>query len=131
MKKSIFFLTVVFLISCTKKPTELIGIWEVQSPFYKARYAIEEHKDNVVAKIKYYNDDTYVYRESGTDKDIFLYKIQKKEDVYVDAISGATITKKEITLKLKSKDTLEVTTYIRNKPLKEFWIKKQVTYENH
>ena len=61
----------------------------------------------------------------GTNKDIFLHEIKQKDGLYIDAISGATITKKELVIKQKNEDTLEVTTYIRNKPLKELWIKKR------
>ncbi|MDT7832618.1 hypothetical protein RQM59_09515 [Flavobacteriaceae bacterium S356] len=130
MKKLIFYLLLLALISCSNSPKELAGIWEVKSPFYKAIYSIEDQNDKMVGKILYYNDDTYIYRETGTKKDVFLHQLEKKGDLYIDAISGATISKKGITLKLIGKDTLEVTSYIRNNPLKEFWIKK-TNYNEH
>lgn len=125
MKKGLFFTAFLLLLSCAEQPKELIGIWQVNSPYYKATYSIEEQNNVIVGKVKYYNDDTYIYRETGTDKDIFLHKITRKDSIYIDAVSGATITKKELIIKQKSEDTLEVTTYIHNKPLKEFWIKKR------
>ncbi len=130
MKKGLVFLMMFGFLFCTQKPKELIGIWEVKSPHYRATYAIEEYNNRIVGKIQYYNDDTYVYKGTGTEKDIFLHKIKRKDSVYIDAISGATMTKKDLVIKQKSPDTLEVTTYIRNKPLKEFWIKKKKTHEN-
>jgi len=131
MKKGIFFLLLLLLISCSKKPKELIGVWEVKSLFYKATYCIEDKDDKIIGRIIYYNDGTYIYKETGTEKDIFLHKIEKKSGLYIDAISGATITKKETTMKLVGKDTLEVISYIKNRPLKEYWIKKRTNYEHH
>lgn len=130
MKTRAYFLLLV-LVSCSKTPKELIGTWQVSSPYYRATYAIEEQDKNIVGRIIYYNDDTYIYRETGTKKDLFLKDIQKKGALYIDAYSGATITKKNLTMKLKGKDTLEVTSYIKNKPLKEFWIKKRTNHEHH
>ena len=129
MKRNFIFLLILLFLSCSKNPKELVGIWTVKSPHYRAIYSIEEYNCNVVGKIKYYNDDTYVYKETNTEKDIFLHKIKRKDSIYIDAISGATITKNKLTIKQKNEDTLEVTTYIRNKPLKEFWIKKKKNHE--
>lgn len=131
MKKGIFCAFVLLLISCSKKPKELIGTWQVKSPYYRAIYGIEEQDQKIIGRVVYYNDDTYVYRETGAKKDFFLRDIQKKGSLYIDAYSGATITKKNLTMKLKGKDTLEVISYIKNKPLKEFWIKKQTNNEHH
>ena len=125
MKKGILFLSMFCFLFCSKKPKELIGKWQVKSPHYKAIYSIEEDNNKIVGKVNYYNDGTYVYRAKGTNKDIFLHEIKQKDGLYIDAISGATITKKELVIKQKNEDTLEVTTYIRNKPLKELWIKKR------
>lgn len=131
MKRGILYLLLMLLISCSGKPKELIGIWQLDSPYYRATYAIEEQDEKIIGRILYYNDDTYVYTETGTQKDIFLHQIAKNDSIYIDALSGATITKKEITMRLIAKDTLEVTSYIKNKPLKEFWIKKRNNNEHH
>lgn len=125
MKRIGFSLIVLLLVSCSQKPSELIGIWEVKTPYHNAIYSIEEYQDQIVGKVKYYNDDTFIYRGSGTEKDIFLHKIKRKDDVYIDAISGATVSKKELIIERKHPDTLEITKYIHHKPLKEFWIKKR------
>ena len=131
MRKIIFFIGVLFAVSCAQKPTELIGVWEVNTPYHKAVYSIEEYEDNIVGKIKYYNDNTFVYKESGTPKDIFLHKLKRKDSLYIDAISGATNTNHEWVIQQKHLDTLEVTQYIHNKPLQEVWIKKRNSNENN
>ncbi len=112
------------MISCSQKPTELVGVWEVRTPYHKALYSIEEYKSNIVGRVLYYNDNTFTYRESGTEKDIFLHEIKQKKGVYIDASSGATITHQEYIIKQTHIDTLEVTKLIHNKPLKELWIKQ-------
>lgn len=124
MMKRTFFVILVLLVSCSKKPKELIGTWEVNSPYYSATYAIEEQEGKIVGRVIYYNDDTYIYTETGSEKDIFLHQLQKKDNLYIDAFSGATMTKKNMTMRLIGKDTLEVTSYIKGTPLREFWIKK-------
>ena len=125
MKKTFYFVLLFSVLSCSKKPTELIGIWEVKTSYHKATYSIEEHENRIVGRVKYYDDNTYIYKESGTHKDIFLHKLKRKDSIYIDAISGATMTNKELVIQRKHEDTLEVTKYIHNKPLKEFWIKKR------
>lgn len=66
------------------------------------------------------------YMKQELNKDIFLNNLKFKNDVFVDAISGATQTNSEnLTIKIKHKDTLEVTSYIRHKPLVEIWTRKQ------
>ena len=124
MRNIIFFLSLIGLTSCSKKPQELIGIWEVKTPYHKAIYSIEEEEDKIVGKIKYYNDHTYIYQETGSSKDIFLHKLKRKDSLYIDAISGATVSNQSLIIKRRHPDTLEVTQYIHNKPLQEFWIKK-------
>ena len=102
-----------------------MGIWEVKTPYHQAIYSIEESDNNIVGKIKYYNDHTFVYQESGTSKDIFLHKLKRKDSVYIDAISGATQTHYEWVIQQKHEDTLEVTQFIHKKPWQEIWIKKR------
>ena len=125
MKKlGVLFLMFLFAF-CTTAPKEILGIWQVQSNFYRATYKIEKQGKKLIGKVLYYNDDTTILNETGTDKDIFLSDLKYKDDVYVDAISGATNTTEEgISIKIKHKDTLEVTSYIRHKPLVEIWTRK-------
>ena len=126
MRKYLFGL-LIFLIGCSTQIDErILGIWNVKSSFYKATYKIEKLDKNLVGKVIYYNDDTTIIKETGSNKDIFLKNITYKNDVFVDAISGATQTNSEnLKIKIKHKDTLEVTSYIMHKPLIEIWVRKQ------
>lgn len=126
MKRYLFGL-LIFLIGCSTQIDErILGIWNVQSSFYKATYKIEKQANKLVGKVIYYNDDTTIIRETGTDKDIFLNNLTYKDDTFVDAISGATQTNSDnLKIKIKHKDTLEVTSYIMHKPLIEIWVRKQ------
>ncbi|KAB1155276.1 MULTISPECIES: DUF2147 domain-containing protein [Tenacibaculum] len=126
MKRYLFGL-LIFLIGCSTQIDErILGIWDVQSSFYKATYKIEKQANKLVGKVIYYNDDTTIIRETGTDKDIFLNNLTYKDDTFVDAISGATQTNSDnLKIKIKHKDTLEVTSYIMHKPLIEIWVRKQ------
>ena len=103
----------------------MIGIWKVDSKFYKATCEILEENDTVKGVVLYYNDNTTKYKhEVGAPKSYFFNDIKEKNGTYIDAISGATKIEnnnKTATLHLLSKDTLEITTYIMNKPLKEIW----------
>lgn len=121
-------LAILLCIGCSKSfDKNILGIWQVQSKFYKATYEIIQDNGLIVGKVIYYDDGTTILRETGTDKDIFLKNLKYKNDVFVDAVSGATVTKTKTTqLKVKHKDTLEVTSYIHNKPLVEIWTRKQL-----
>ena len=122
MKNSFTIFICILLTSCLKKEHQIIGLWKVNSNFYKATYKIVEEQNKLIGKVIYYNDDTTVLHETGTDKDIFLFNLKPNKAGYVDAVSGATKTKNYYTsIKTKHKDTLEVTTYIQNKPLTETW----------
>lgn len=125
MKKSSVLIILSMLFSCSNDDAEqLYGTWRVDSKFYKAKYEILEVEDEVKAKIKYYNDDTTVIKEDVANPRYILNNLLQKENVFVDAVSGATTSNEHITeIKPKHKDTLEVITYLMNKPLKELWIR--------
>ncbi|MBA6157318.1 DUF2147 domain-containing protein [Tenacibaculum sp. S7007] len=126
MKKTLLSLIVLLTACSTQIDKQVLGTWNVQSNFYKATYKIEKQGKKLIGKVLYYNDDTTVLHETKTDKDIFLHDLKYKNEVYVDAISGATNTVSEkLTIKVKHKDTLEVTSYINKKPLIENWTRKQ------
>ena len=93
MKKIILFAILIIAFSCAKKENPLLGKWKVDSKFYKATYHILESNDSVQGKVLYYNDDTTIIREVD-GKDYYVFKnLKEKENVYVDAISGATKNK--------------------------------------
>lgn len=127
MKKAFLLAVIITVSACAKKENPMLGLWKVDSKFYKASCQILEENDEVKGLVLYYNDDTTVYRyKEGEDKNYFFKNIKEKNDMYIDAVSGATKTEKSsesVTLNLISKDTLEVTTYMMKKTIKEIWIK--------
>ncbi|SIQ73677.1 hypothetical protein SAMN05421797_10318 [Maribacter ulvicola] len=117
-------LTIMF--SCSKNTTELVGTWQVKSKYYKATYAIMEENDSIKAKVLYYNDGTTIIRKKDKKEYYVFENLKPSKNQYMDAVSGATTTnenKPNIALQPIHKDTLKVTTYIRNKPLNEIWIR--------
>ncbi len=133
MKRALFLLTCSLFIFCSRKEHEIIGLWTVKSNYYKATYKISLDENNLTGKVMYYNDGTTILRETKTDKDIFLFNLEETNNhTYIEAISGATETKNQTTsIKIKHKDTLEVTSYIMKTPLIETWIRihNNNTYE--
>ncbi|MDC1162327.1 hypothetical protein OAT18_02675 [Tenacibaculum sp.] len=127
MNKITLGLLILLIAACsTQIDQRIFGTWNVQSNFYKATYKIEKYSTKIIGKVCYYNDDTTILKGTNTDKDIFLHDLKYNNNVYVDAISGATKTTTEnLTIKIKHKDTLEVTSYINHKPLIETWTRKQ------
>lgn len=121
MKRYFLFFAFIIIACSTKIDQRIVGIWSVQSKFYKGTFKIEKTGKKLVGKVLYYNDDTTILKETGTEKDIFLHDLKMKDDVFIDAVSGATTHTENLTIKIKSKDTLEVTTYIMKKPLVEIW----------
>lgn len=117
---------------CSKNEHKIIGLWNVKSNYYKATYKIEQQNSKLVGKVIYYNDGTTALHETKTDKDLFLFDLKLKNNTYTDAVSGATNTKKQTTsMKLKHKDTIEVTSYIMKKPLTEIWIRNSNNYNKN
>lgn len=124
--KRFLFITTIHFISCSKSfDNRILGEWKTNSKFYKATYKFEKISKNIVGKLLYYNDGTTVLQETGTKKDIFIENLDYKDNVFVDAVSGATqTTSQNYQIKVKHQDTLEVTTYIRNRPLIETWTRQ-------
>lgn len=117
---------IAITFSCANNTPELLGTWKVVSNYYKGTFEILEQNDSIKAKVLYYNDDTTIIRASDKKEYYVFENLIAKNHVYVDAISGATKTKDakaNISIKPINKDTLEVTTYIYNRPLKELWVR--------
>ena len=126
MKQFLLIITIILTACSTNIDQRVLGIWKTNSNYYKAVYKIEKSNQKITGKLLYYNDGTTVLHETGTDKDIFIKDLKYKNQCYVDAVSGATkTTTQSYKIKVKHNDTLEVTTYIRNKPLIETWTRKQ------
>lgn len=128
MKQWIFLLFPIIMVSCQRQEDPLVGKWKVNSKFYSATYQISEAGNELNGLVLSYNDGTSKYKQ-GDEKQYFVFTGLKKESElqYVDGISGATSKKdapKSIEIKQINKDTLEVTTFIMNKPLTEIWTRK-------
>lgn len=125
MKATVAFFILITFCSCNESTNDIHGTWTVDSKFYRATCNITETNDAVKGQVLYYNDDTTVYTyNEGEAKNYFFNNIKVKNGGYVDAISGATKTGEQlVTLKLRHKDTLDITRYVMNKPLKETWIR--------
>lgn len=117
----------LFCLSCVHKQDSLLGVWNVKSNFYKATCQIVKENNTYKGLVLYYNDDTSIYKhKEGDVKTYFFNNIKAENNQFVDAISGATIASSRLAeLKLKHQDTLQVTTYIKQKPLTEIWIKQK------
>lgn len=123
-----FLILIISLCSCYRQYNDIKGEWKVNSKFYHATYQIIEEDDNLNGLVLYYNDGTTKYTYDGTKRRYVFTGLKKEKNQYVDGISGATSknsTPKSIEIKSKSEDTLEVTTYIMDKPLLEIWTRKQ------
>ncbi|WP_292945370.1 hypothetical protein [Olleya sp. UBA1516] len=126
MKKQVCAILLIITFSCSKSAPELLGVWQVKSNYYKATYSIINENDSIKAKVLYYNDGTTILRKEDKNTFYVFENLKPSNNGYVDAVSGATKTneiKPNIELQSLHKDTLEVITYLRNKPLKEVWIR--------
>ncbi len=132
MKKWVFIIILLSILSCKEKESHLIGDWNLQSKFYSATYRIQQEGKKLNALILYHNDNTSVYKYDGNQSHFIFEGMKKKGNHYVDGASGATNKtndSKNIEIKEKHSDTLEVTSYIMGKPLIEIWTRKKETNE--
>lgn len=126
MKSTVPCLTILLLAACSQKTDVLLGEWKVISTYYKGTYEIIEENDSIKGRVLYYNDDTTIIQKKEGGNFYVFENLKASEDHFIDAISGATITKNttpNISLYPIHKDTLEVVTHIRQKPLKELWVR--------
>jgi hypothetical protein len=117
---------ILFAMSCQKVDTRILGEWQVQSPYYQADYYLFGKGATIMAKVLHYDDGTTKFRHQQLRDAPFLFKqLVKKEDVFVDAMSGATQSNlKTLSIRQRHMDTLEVAFYINGKAAKEIWIRK-------
>jgi hypothetical protein len=105
---------------------DLFGKWRIDSKFYTSTCEIVKENGQVKGKVLYYYDGTTQHRHS--DKKVYYYfeNLVPKDSIYVDGISGATQLNDEninLSIKIIHKDSLQVSTYIRKKPVIEKWIR--------
>lgn len=112
-------------LSC-KTDENIDGFWKVKSEFYRATYHVHNVDHSKKAQVIAYSDGTSSYTDHERPNQYVFNNLKQQEGVYVDAISGATKTSSlehSNHIRVKHKDTIEVTTFIMGKPLKELWIR--------
>ena len=128
-KVVITILLLLFTISCSQQEDVLVGIWKFEGDYHRATYEIIEEGNGFVGKVIHYDDGTSRY--TSKDKRICFEGLVKQDSIYIDGVSGASSSTKTtekgrtICIKVKSQDSLEATTYIRGRPLKEWWIRQK------
>ncbi len=124
-KKLWLLIIILFLFSCKKDYTNILGYWEVKNNFYKAKYQVFEDNKKLKVKVIYSNDGTSKYKFNAKEpRYVFTNLKQKEKMLYIDGVSGAT--KKTTTtnnIKVISNDSLIVTTYLTKKPIITYWTK--------
>ena len=119
----------LFIFSCSSQKglnDDLFGTWIVSSKFYKATCEILKEDGQVKGKILFYDNGTLRHYHSKNKPYYFFQNLIEKDQIYVDAVSGATQTKLDntnLTIEVIHKDTLKVTTFIQKQPIQEFWIR--------
>ncbi len=133
MGRYLLIFSLISLSHCasSKKPP-IVGIWQVNSRFYAATYEIEYTPKYLQAQVLFYDDGTTHYQYQGGIKQYLFQDLHFKNNQYLDGMSSATqqkpgTAKKQPQFKIKPKgnDTLEVTSYVRQRPLVEHWVRKQ------
>lgn len=125
MKKWILFLLAVSFFSCSSSDSNLPGDWKVISFYYQATYRVVEEDSKMAVRVMYYNDGTTKYNWNPENRWYLSTEIKKKNDVYVDATTGASKQFAKIRLKSISSDSLEMQTLAFNGIMKELWIKNK------
>lgn len=124
--KTLFKLTVFFLLSCqSHNYEELNGKWRVDSPYYKATYVIHHEDAKQKCEVFRYDDGTSSYHKRAESPYYLFEKVYHKNgQLYgVDGLSGATVMSDRYLLDLVSDDTMQVTSYINDRQIKENWIR--------
>jgi hypothetical protein len=129
LKHALLILTIVALWSCSSKRDQLIGQWEVNNKFYHAIYEISEEGENLAGQVLYYNDGTTSYNyKDGAEKHYVFKNLIQKEERFVDGVSGATSSNDEQepqwVLEFSTEQSLKVQKMIMDKPLTEYWYKR-------
>lgn len=113
----------LFFAGCSADiPEEIQGTWRVNSPFYKSTCAIVVEDGRALAKVLTYDDGTTKYSFSE-DRPWYVFEnLRSKGDTYVDGVSGATSKEvANVAVVQSDVDTLQITTYVMDRPLTEIW----------
>lgn len=129
--KKLSLILLLLVTSCTDIKDPLEGEWEVRSRFFKARYEIFREDDQLKGLVLFYDDGTTKYNYDGAKRYYVYQNLIKKDSIYVDAVSGATQVKEDHKMidhiKLIGNDTLQMVTYMMNRPIIDVWVRKQKT----
>ncbi len=124
MKPTYILIGLMVIISSCQSKDSINGLWKTHDAFYRATYRIYDQKESKVAKIISYNDGTTQYTSQTRPNQFLFNNLIKNNEHYIDAVTGATktqISKTSNTIQMIHQDTLEVTTFLFGKPLKELW----------
>ncbi len=117
-------LMVLFVWSCADRCEDISGTWKVLSPYYNASFQIQDINGELKCAVLTYDDGTSRFDNRGKSPYYLANELKCEDGIYIDGVSGATaLNKNSLTINKLSTDTLSVTSFIMNKPLKEYWIK--------
>lgn len=118
---TVFLITIISLNACAQK-NAIVGVWNVKTDFYKAKYEIVEYQKKFFGKIHFYNDGNKEFKSKNTEEDYFLTDIEFKEGKYINGKmylpDGSFYN---VIFTLKEKNTLEAVMTVNGKPYKETW----------
>lgn len=128
MNKYLLAFIALVTFGCTPQKSSLEGIWQANDRFSKATYYISAQRQGLKVQVLSYDDGTSSYTYKGGKKQYFAQYLRRQKQQYVDGMSGATQKQTGKTarkrLQVKNQDTLEVTTYVVNQPIKEYWVRR-------
>jgi len=111
--------TTIIILSC-QSGLPIEGKWKTTSKFYQATFQVYDKYIQTLS----YNDGTYRYNYGNGEKKFFAKYLTLKDDMVIDAVAGATNTKKPpIKIEIINTDSLKVTTSSIGKPVTEIWTK--------
>jgi len=129
MKMSFWLITLFIFTACIQPTDQIEGNWKVNSAFYSADYKIIKERGKLSGLVLYYYDGTTKYKHDGSTNYYYFTGLKKQQNnSYIDGVSSATSkveTLKNIQIKYKHKDTLEVTTHLLNQPIVEIWTRNK------
>lgn len=124
MKPTYILIGLMVIISSCQPKDSINGLWKTHDAFYRATYRIYDQKESKVAQVISYNDGTTQYTSKTRPNQFLFNNLIKNNNLYIDAVTGATktqISKTSNTIQIIHQDTLEITTFLFGKPLKELW----------
>ncbi|MCL7752144.1 DUF2147 domain-containing protein [Polaribacter sp. Z022] len=122
MKKKIAILIMIISFSACAQKDVIVGVWNVKTDIYQAKYEIVKYQKKYIGKIHYYNDGITEYKGKDKKEDYFLSDVEYKEGKYINGkmyLPDGSFYKVIFTKKDHNK--LEVLMTLNGKPYKETW----------